>query len=99
LPAPDIDALFTPPYARQAFQRLGLNDGVPRFKLDPALFARYPELYDPGSDIIATGVALAPKVQTTIPCPTLPGLETMHIYNHFADWCVHAIHYTTLVGI
>lgn len=46
LPAPDIDTLFTPSFARLAFRKLGLDDGVPRFKLDPVLFIQYPELYD-----------------------------------------------------
>lgn len=91
LPSPDVESLFQPPYARQAFKSLGLDDGVPRFKLDPSLFIQYSELYDSGADIIATGTAIVPKVQTKIPCPTLPRHETMAIYRNVADWCVNAI--------
>lgn len=91
LPAPDAESLFQPTYARRAFKSLGLDDGVPRFKLDPSLFAQYPELYDSGADILATGAAIVPKIQTKIPCPTLPRHETMAIYRNVADWCVNAI--------
>ncbi|KAI7775138.1 hypothetical protein LA080_007326 [Diaporthe eres] len=86
LPAPDVESLFQPTYARRAFKSLGLDDGVPRFKLDPSLFIQYPELYDSGADILATGAAIVPKFQTKIPCPTLPRQETMAIYRNVADW-------------
>lgn len=91
LPAPDVHSLFQPPYARQAFKALGLDDGVPRYKVDPSLFAQYPELYDPGANILATGVAIAPDLQTKLPAPTLPRQNTMTIYRNVTDWCAHAI--------
>lgn len=91
LPAPNVESLFQPPYARGAFKLLGMDDGVPRFKVDPSLFIQYPELYDSGADILATGAAIVPKVQTKIPCPALPRQETMLIYRNVADWCVSAI--------
>ncbi|KAM0424214.1 hypothetical protein ACHAPT_010586 [Fusarium lateritium] len=91
LPAPSVESLFEARCAREAFKVLGLDDGVPRFKVDPSLLIQYPELYDPGADIIATGIPIAPKVQTTIPLPTLPRHETVSIYQNVADWCVSAI--------
>lgn len=97
LPAPSVECLFEPHYAREAFRALGLDDGVPRFKVDPSLFVQYPELYDPGADIIAMGTAIAPKVQTKIPRPTLPRQETMKIYQNVADWCVNGICNASLV--
>lgn len=97
LPAPNAETLFQPPYARRAFKSLGLDDGVPRFKADPSLFVQYPELYDPGADILATGAAIIPKVQTKIPRPNLPRHETMAIYRNVADWCVDAICRSSLI--
>lgn len=91
LPAPNVESLFHAPYARRAFKSLGLDDGVPRFKVDPSLFIQYPELYDSGADILASGAAIVPKSQTKIPCPALPRHETMIIYRNVADWCVSAI--------
>lgn len=90
-PAPNLECLFQPPYARRAFKMLGLDDGVPRFKVDPSLFIQYPELYDSGADIMATGTALKPSVQTKLPCPTWPRHETMQIYRNVADLCINAI--------
>jgi hypothetical protein len=90
-PAPNVDCLFQPPYARQAFKMLGLDDGIPRFKVDPSFFIQYPELYDSGADILATGIALKPSVQTRLPCPTWPRHETINIYRNVADWCINAI--------
>lgn len=97
LPAPDVDCLFQASYARRAFKMLGLDDGVPRFKLDPSLFVQHPELYDSGAEILATGTAIVPKIQTKIPTPTLPRHETINIYRNVADWCVNAICKASLV--
>ncbi|RSM12143.1 hypothetical protein CEP52_002673 [Fusarium oligoseptatum] len=99
LPAPSIEDLFEAQCAREAFKVLGLDDGVPRFKIDPSFFIQYPELYDPGADIIAAGAPIAPKVQTTIPLPTLPRQETVGIYQNVADWCVSAISKASLTQI
>ncbi|KAF4969357.1 hypothetical protein FSARC_3432 [Fusarium sarcochroum] len=97
LPAPSVECLFEPHYARAAFKALGLDDGVPRFKVDPSIFVQYPELYDSGVDIIATGSAFAPEVQTKIPAPTSPKPDTLGIYQNVADWCVSAICKVTLM--
>ncbi|RTE74729.1 hypothetical protein BHE90_010797 [Fusarium euwallaceae] len=99
LPAPSIEDLFEAQCAREAFKVLGLDDGVPRFKIDPSFFIQYPELYGPGADIIAAGAPIAPKVQTTIPLPTLPRQETVGIYQNVADWCVSAISKASLTQI
>ncbi|KAI8659229.1 hypothetical protein LRP88_05796 [Fusarium phalaenopsidis] len=99
LPAPSMECLFETQCAREAFKALGLDDGVPRFKIDPSFFIQYPELYDPGADIIATGVPIAPTIQTTIPLPTLPRQETVSIYQNVADWCVSAISKASLAQI
>ncbi|KAJ4269837.1 hypothetical protein NW762_001506 [Fusarium torreyae] len=90
LPAPDVESLFTPEYARLAFNLLGLNDGIPRFKLDPTIFSQYPELFDHGADIIATGTKLSPDFHAAIPSPTQPGPVTNHIYNHLTALCLKA---------
>ncbi|RSL50864.1 hypothetical protein CEP54_011705 [Fusarium duplospermum] len=99
LPAPSVECLFEAQCAREAFKVLGLDDGVPRFKIDPSFFIQYPELYDPGADIIAAGVPIAPKTQTTIPLPTLSRQETVGIYQNVADWCVSAISKASLAQI
>ncbi|KAH7000483.1 hypothetical protein EDB80DRAFT_649599 [Ilyonectria destructans] len=88
LPAPSLKSLFTRRHAEAAFKALGLDDGVPRFKLDPALFIQYPELYDPDADLIPSGTPIAPPSQTRIPPPTPPNPATSQIYRHWADWCV-----------
>lgn len=82
LPAPNLKALFTRRHAEAAFKALGLDDGVPRFKLDPALFIQYPELYDPDADLIPSGTPIAPPSQTRIPPPTPPNPATSQIYRH-----------------
>ena len=91
-PAPSVDCLFQPPYAHRAFKSLGLDDGVPRFKTDPCVFIQRPALYDSGADIIATGAAIAPTVQTKILCLTWPWHETITIYRNVAGWCFNAIY-------
>ncbi|KAL6922884.1 hypothetical protein FSST1_000158 [Fusarium sambucinum] len=92
LPAPDIESLFQPEYARVAFKALGLGDGIPRFKVDPSLFVQYPELYDAGADVMATGTAIAPSVQTKLPEPAFfPKHDTLAIYRNLAAWCVNGI--------
>ncbi|KAE8343274.1 hypothetical protein BDV24DRAFT_173021 [Aspergillus arachidicola] len=92
LPAPSMEALFqTEKYARLAFKELRMDDGVARFKLDPLLFEKYPELYEPGDTIIATGLAVRPAHLTSIPTPRAVEQSTLRIYNHFADWSFNMI--------
>lgn len=92
LPAPSMEALFqTKKYARLAFKELRMDDGVARFKLDPLLFEKYPELYEPGDTIIATGLAVRPAHLTSIPTPRAVEQSTLSIYNHFADWSFNMI--------
>lgn len=92
LPAPSVEALFqNEAYARLAFKALRMDDGVAIFKLDPALFAKYPELYDADSDSLASGIPVAPMQQETIPIPTPLDESTLRIYHHYADWSFDAI--------
>ncbi|KAE8312474.1 hypothetical protein BDV41DRAFT_301150 [Aspergillus transmontanensis] len=92
LPAPSMEALFQKEkYARPAFKELRMDDGVARFKLDPLLFEKYPELYEPGDTIIATGLAVRPAHLTSIPTPRAVEQSTLRIYNHFADWSFNMI--------
>ncbi|KAE8423000.1 hypothetical protein BDV36DRAFT_175001 [Aspergillus pseudocaelatus] len=92
LPAPSMEALFqTDKYARLAFKELRMDDGVARFKLDPLLFEKYPELYEPGDTIVATGLAVRPAHLTSIPTPRAVEQSTLRIYNNFADWCFNMI--------
>ncbi|GMG54472.1 unnamed protein product [Aspergillus oryzae var. brunneus] len=92
LPAPSMEALFqTKKYARLAFKELRMDDGVARFKLDPLLFEKYPELYEPGDTIIATGLAVRSAHLTSIPTPRAVEQSTLSIYNHFADWSFNMI--------
>lgn len=91
LPAPSVECLFEPRYARATFKALGLGDGIPRFKVDSSIFIQYPELYDAGADIIAAGTAIAPDIQTKLPVPSSPRRDTLGIYQNVADWCIGAI--------
>ncbi|KAF7585713.1 hypothetical protein BBP40_010250 [Aspergillus hancockii] len=94
LPVPSAEVLFnSKEYACLAFKALHLEDGISRFKLDPALFSKYPELFDPSSDIIATGIPLVPPRQIRIPGPSPLDLNTMNLYCHFAEWSHNALNF------
>ncbi|OGM48894.1 hypothetical protein ABOM_003112 [Aspergillus bombycis] len=70
LPAPDAAALFlSPEYARAVFQKLNIDRGISHYKMDPAFFGTYPELYDPNVDIAAKGIPLRPDVQLRLTYP------------------------------
>ncbi|KAF2011354.1 hypothetical protein BU24DRAFT_426432 [Aaosphaeria arxii CBS 175.79] len=87
LPAPTTSALFNnPAYARLAFEALHMHDGLSVFKLDPDLFLKYPELYDPQFKSIASGTALTPQCRTTIQPPPPLQVATLTTYKHFAEW-------------
>ncbi|RHZ65521.1 uncharacterized protein CDV56_108779 [Aspergillus thermomutatus] len=92
LPAPSTEALFrTKEYARLAFKELHMDDGISRYKLDAALFEKYPELYEPDDNIVAKGVAVRAPRQTAIPVPKALDRFTLDIYRHFADWSLNVI--------
>ncbi|KAH8801400.1 hypothetical protein F5884DRAFT_513647 [Xylogone sp. PMI_703] len=92
LPAPSAGVLFhNKDYARLAFRTLGMDDGVSIYKVDPAIFAKYPELYEPNCDILASGTPLLREEQTSIPRPAALNKSAVSIYRHFADWSLNAI--------
>ncbi|KIW25647.1 uncharacterized protein PV07_08813 [Cladophialophora immunda] len=50
----------SPEYALQPFKFLGAHNGASTFRIDPAFFEKYPELYDAQADITAKGKHLKP---------------------------------------
>jgi Domain of unknown function (DUF3425) len=71
LPAQDAASLFSSSECALAvFRLLNMDRGVSQYKLDPAFFGTYPELFDPEADIVAKGIPLKPNVQIRLPCPT-----------------------------
>ncbi|EOD44978.1 putative transcription factor bzip protein [Neofusicoccum parvum UCRNP2] len=96
LPAPSPAALFaSPALARRAFRRLRMDAGLGVFRLDPAFFAKYPELYSPElADVLAAGAALRPPGEAWTRLPPPPeGVEigTVRLYRHLADWVVNVV--------
>lgn len=63
LPASSVNELFgSASLARAAHQLLGIGQGAAfNYRLDPAFFEVYPELYDPEANVIAQGVRLRPN--------------------------------------
>ncbi|KAK1139272.1 hypothetical protein N8T08_001118 [Aspergillus melleus] len=87
LPAPDLATLFaSPEYCQVAFNYLNINRGVSHYKIDPALFATYPELYDPDANISAEGIPLRPEVQASLTYPALLDGQTFQTYRNFIDY-------------
>ncbi|GME44875.1 putative transcription factor bzip protein [Neofusicoccum parvum] len=105
LPAPSAAAIFqSPARARLVFRLLRMDDGAAVYKLDPAVFAKHPELYSPElADVVAVGAPLASSppplvaspqaqpVRVPIPHPVRLDRETLNVYRHFADWSLNAI--------
>ena len=93
LPATTVDHLFTSPEcARAAFQHLGMDGGASRYKMDPAFFGKYPELYDASTpDILAKGIPLRPDVQPILTYPQPLDRSTYQIYRNFIEFTVSAI--------
>lgn len=93
LPAKKVDDLFTSPECAQAaFQYLGMDGGASRYKMDPAFFGKYPELYDPSTpDILARGIPLRPDIQSTLTYPQPLDIPTYQIYRSFVEFAVPAI--------
>ncbi|OLN97022.1 hypothetical protein CCHL11_02035 [Colletotrichum chlorophyti] len=91
LPAPDISSLFTSPaYARAAFQQLNMDKGASYYKIDPAFYATYPELYDHSNDLTATGIPLRPKSQKVLTYPKPLDASTVETYRSFIDFSLDA---------
>jgi threonine aldolase len=91
LPAPDIATLFSSPaYARAAFSKLNMDKGASYYKIDPAFYAKYPELHDQSSDLTATGIPLKPKFQKILTYPKPLDLRTVETYRSFIDFSLDA---------
>jgi len=84
-PAQDTGGLFrNRNKARLAWMHLGLTAGAVNWKLDPALFNKYPHLLDPESDIRAVGTRLRPRQQVQIPRPRQVDYGSMSMYRELA---------------
>ncbi|CZR47808.1 uncharacterized protein FPRO_13475 [Fusarium proliferatum ET1] len=91
LPAPDISTLFSSPaYARAAFNNLNMDKGAGYYKIDPAFFEKYPELWDQASDVTATGMPLKPKHQKILTYPKPLDSSTVETYRSFIDFSLDA---------
>ncbi|KAI8241314.1 hypothetical protein K4K53_003925 [Colletotrichum sp. SAR 10_77] len=91
LPAPDVTALFSSPaYARAAFKQLNMDKGASYYKIDPAFYAKYPELFDHANDLTATGVPLRPKSQKVLTYPRPLDASTVETYRSFIDFSLDA---------
>ena len=91
LPAPDSTTLFSSPaYARAAFAQLNMDKGASYYKIDPSFFEKYPELYDPSSDFIATGIPLRPQFQKILTYPRPLDGSTVETYRSFIDFSMDA---------
>ncbi|KAL2680650.1 hypothetical protein Neosp_008253 [[Neocosmospora] mangrovei] len=69
LPAPDIKTLFSSPECAY----LDMNCGAFYYKISPVFFSKYPELWDPSDEIVASGVPLKLRTQTTLANPNYVG--------------------------
>ncbi|WQF80643.1 Putative basic-leucine zipper domain-containing protein [Colletotrichum destructivum] len=91
LPAPDIATLFSSPaHARAAFKLLNMDRGASYYKIDPAFYAKYPELYDEASDLTASGIALRPASQKVLTYPRPLDAATVETYRSFIDFSLDA---------
>ena len=87
LPAPSAEKIFeSPEFARLVFQKLEMDQGPSNYKMDPAFFQKYPELYDPAVNIMAYGVPVRPDIQTILPQPRPLDRITLKAYRDFTDF-------------
>lgn len=91
LPAPDISTLFSSPaYARAAFNKMNMDKGAGIYKIDPAFFEKYPELWDQAGDLTASGMPLKPKYQKILTYPKPLDPSTVETYRSFIDFSMDA---------
>ncbi|KAF5023027.1 hypothetical protein F66182_4911 [Fusarium sp. NRRL 66182] len=91
LPAPDMHTLFSSPaYARAAFNKLNMDKGAGYYKIDPAFFEKYPELWDQTSDLTAAGMPLKPENQKILTYPKPLDSSTVETYRSFIDFSLDA---------
>jgi hypothetical protein len=99
LPAPDAATLFSSPIcSRAVFNRLSMNRGISNYKIDPAFFGSYPELYDHNVDVAAKGIPLRPEVQLRLTYPKPLDSQTYHTYRNFIDFSYDAPMCTALLA-
>ncbi|KAK7425913.1 hypothetical protein QQZ08_007627 [Neonectria magnoliae] len=84
MPAPDVASLFSSPeYAAAAFKYLNMDPGASYYKIDPAFFGKYPELYDQSSHLTASGIPLKPDLQISLMYPKPLNTSTVETYRSF----------------
>lgn len=91
LPTQDMASLFSSPVcSRAVFRLLNMDRGVSHYKLDPAFFGTYPELFDPEADITAKGIPLRPNLQVRLTYPKPLDPPTYQTYRSFIDFSISA---------
>lgn len=91
LPAPDVETLFkSPACARLVFQKLNMDRGASYYKIDPAFFGKYPELYDSNSNIAASGIPLKPETQIRLSYPSPLDPLMYGTYRSFIEFSLNA---------
>lgn len=91
LPAPDAASLFDKPsYAAAAFKALNMDRGASYYKIDPAFFGKYPELYDAASPTAAEGLPLKPDLQVRLTWPRPLDATIVETYRSFINFSLDA---------
>lgn len=92
LPAPDVATLFsTPEYCQAVFTKLKMDAGTLQYKMDPAFFGKYPELFDSdATDISAEGIPLIPAKQNVLSYPGPLDNTTFQTYRSFIDFSLYS---------
>ncbi|KAJ6034002.1 hypothetical protein N7499_010158 [Penicillium canescens] len=87
LPAPDVATLFSSTdYSLAVFNHLGMDLGVSNYKIDPAFFATYPELYDHSACISGEGISLRPEAQARLTYPKPLDSQIFQTYRNFIEF-------------
>jgi hypothetical protein len=93
LPAPNTTALFnSKTLALEAFKMMGMGNGPHNFRLDPAFFGKYPELYEGTSELMARGIPLRSSHGMNVPVPCPLASEILCQYKELASWTVGSVH-------
>lgn len=62
-----------------------------RYKIDPAFFGKYPELFDPAAtNISAEGIPLTPAKQNVLSYPRPLDNTTFQTYRSFIDFSLYS---------
>lgn len=97
LPVANVSMLFESQiYARLAFKELKMDRGISNYKIDPQFFSRYPELFDPSSDLMAKGIPIKSHKQTNLPSPRPLDNTTVGVYRSFTDFSLSVLWNTSL---